>query len=80
MERDSSWLDQRKVVREMVDEDGSLSDDLVEGYSGNQPESCSHWNSPPLQCVAPTWGIPPQLWAPESSSHIQFRVVASLLH
>ena len=37
MERDSSWLDQRKVVRETVDEESG--GDHVEGYSGNQLES-----------------------------------------
>ena len=72
MERVSSWLDQRKVVREMVDEESG--DDLVEGYSGNQPESCSHWTSPPSQCVAPTWVMSQQLWAPESSPHTVWRL------
>ena len=36
LKRDSSWLDQRKVVREIIDEESG--DDLAEGYSGNQPE------------------------------------------
>ena len=65
MERYSSWLDQ-KVVREMVEEDSI--DDRVEGYSGNQPESCSYWTSP-SQCIAPTWVMPQQLWMPERSPH-----------
>ena len=43
-------------------------DDLVEGYSGNQPELCSHWTSP-SQCMAPIWVMPQQFRAPESSPH-----------
>lgn len=31
--------------------------------------SCSYWTSPPSQCMTPTWVMPQQLWAPESSAH-----------
>jgi hypothetical protein len=40
-------------------------DDLVEV---NQHELCSHCTSP-LQCMLPTWVMPQQLRAPESSPH-----------
>lgn len=50
----------------MLDEESG--DDHVNGYSGNQPESYCYWTHP-SQSMPPTWVMPQQLLAPESSPH-----------